>query len=147
VHQPAEVDGELVRLGSRQQHAVVERVQEPRLADPALLLDEDAVHHRDLPGGTAEAERRDLRPDPDGLAEGHAMVVRGGGHAAPAGWTAGQAAARLRRDSAGSPRSGRIAIRMKASARSNRSLSGQMGGKAPWRPREADDGRNAWAVA
>ena len=42
-----------------QEHAVVERVQEPRLADPALLLDQDAVHDRDLPGGAAEGERGD----------------------------------------------------------------------------------------
>ena len=35
VQQPADVDGELLRLGAGQEHAVVERVQEPRLADPA----------------------------------------------------------------------------------------------------------------
>jgi hypothetical protein len=40
---------------ARQQHAVVERVEEPLLADPLLFLDKDAVHHRDLPGGSAEA--------------------------------------------------------------------------------------------
>ena len=70
VQQPADVDGELLRLRARQQHAVVERVQEPRLADPALLLDQDAVHHRDLPGGAAERESRDPRPGPHRLGEG-----------------------------------------------------------------------------
>ena len=54
VHQPADVGGELLRLGPRQQHAVVERVQEAALRHPALLLDEDAVHDRDLAGRAAE---------------------------------------------------------------------------------------------
>ena len=62
MHQPADIDRKLMRLGPRQQHAVVERVQESRLADPALLLDEDAMHHRDLPGGPAEAQRGDSSP-------------------------------------------------------------------------------------
>ena len=55
MQQPADVDGELLSLGSRQQHAIVERVKETRFADPALLLDEDAVHHCDLSRRTAEA--------------------------------------------------------------------------------------------
>ena len=54
VHEPADVGGELLRLGARQEHAVVQRVQEAVLADPALLLDEDAVHDRDLAGRAAE---------------------------------------------------------------------------------------------
>ena len=56
MHEPADIGGELLRLGAGQQHAVVQRVQEPVLADPALLLDEDAVHDRDLAGRSAEAE-------------------------------------------------------------------------------------------
>ena len=47
-------------------------MQEALLADPALLLDEDAVHHRDLPGRAAEAVERDARPGPQRLAERHA---------------------------------------------------------------------------
>ena len=54
VHQPADVDGELLRLGAGQQHAVVERVQEALLAEPAPALDQLAVHDRDLPGRAAE---------------------------------------------------------------------------------------------
>ena len=76
VQQPADVDRELLRLGAGQQHAVVERVQEAALADPALLLDEDAVHHRDLAGRPAEAQRGDARPDPHRLGERDAV----GGH-------------------------------------------------------------------
>ena len=56
VHEPADIGGELLRLGAGQEHAVVQRMQEPVLADPALLLDEDAVHDRDLAGGAAEAD-------------------------------------------------------------------------------------------
>ena len=63
VHQPADIDGELLGLGSGQQHAVVQRMQEPALGDPPLLLDDDAVHHRDLPGRAAEAQGGDARPD------------------------------------------------------------------------------------
>ena len=79
VQEPADIDGKLLRLGAGEQHAVVERVQEPVLADPALLLDEDAVHDGDLPGRAAEGERGDARPHPHGVAEGDA--VRGGGAA------------------------------------------------------------------
>ena len=45
VQQPADVDRELLRLGPGQQHAVVERVQEALLRDPAPPLDELAMHH------------------------------------------------------------------------------------------------------
>jgi hypothetical protein len=76
VQQPADVHRELLCLRPRQQHAVVERVQEPALADPALLLDQDAVHQRDLPGRPAEAERRDLRPGAHRLAERDAVAGR-----------------------------------------------------------------------
>jgi hypothetical protein len=51
-------------------------VQESLLADPAFLLDEDAVHHRDLPGRPAEAQQRNPRPDPNGLGQGDSMAGR-----------------------------------------------------------------------
>ena len=50
VEQPAEVDRELLSLGSRQQHAVVQGVQEPAFAHPAKFVDQLPVHHRDLSG-------------------------------------------------------------------------------------------------
>ena len=74
MHQPADIDGELLRLGAGQQGAVVQRLQEALLADPLLLLDDDAMHHRDLAGRAAEGERGDARPDLHRLAEGNAMV-------------------------------------------------------------------------
>ena len=46
------------RLAARWR-AQAERLQEPPLADPTLLVDDDAVHHRDLPGGAAEAQGPD----------------------------------------------------------------------------------------
>jgi hypothetical protein len=70
MQQPADVDRQLRRLGARQQHAVVERVQEARVADPASLLHQLAMHQRDLPGRSAEAQQPDPRPDPGGLAQG-----------------------------------------------------------------------------
>ena len=80
VHQPADIDGELLRLGAGQQGAVVERLQEAVLADPPLLLDDDAMHHRDLARRAAEGKRRDAGPYFHGLAERHAMVRRLLGH-------------------------------------------------------------------
>src|SRR5262245_25523861 len=68
VHQPADVGGKLLRLGSRQQHAVVERVQKTLLGDPALFFDEDAMHHRDLPGRSTKAEPGNPQPCPKSLA-------------------------------------------------------------------------------
>jgi len=38
-------------------------VQKALLADPALFLDEDAMHQRDLSGGAAERQDADLGPD------------------------------------------------------------------------------------
>src|SRR5882757_2963281 len=77
VQQPADIGGKLLRFGSRQQHAVVERMQEAPLRDPVLLLDEDAVHHRDLAGGPAETEHRDAEPYDERFAEGDAVRVIG----------------------------------------------------------------------
>jgi len=68
VHQPADIGRKLLRFGTGEQHAIVEGVEEPVLTDPPLLLDEDAVHHRDLTGGTAERECRDAQPDPKSFA-------------------------------------------------------------------------------
>jgi len=56
VQQPPHVDGELLRLGAGQQHAVVQRVQEPPVADPPPALDELLVHDRDLPSRPAEVD-------------------------------------------------------------------------------------------
>src|SRR3984893_5918494 len=62
VHHPADISRELLRLRSRQQHAVIEGVQESCFRNPVFLLDEDSMHHRDLSGGAAEAEACDPQP-------------------------------------------------------------------------------------
>ncbi len=62
VHHPADIGGELLGLRSRQHHAVVERVEEALLRDPAFPFDEVLVHDRDLPGRTAEADEAELEP-------------------------------------------------------------------------------------
>jgi len=43
VHQPADVNGKLLRLRSRKHHAVIERVQKSPLRDPAFFLDQVLV--------------------------------------------------------------------------------------------------------
>src|SRR5439155_11483044 len=70
VQEPAHVDRELLGLGSGQQHAVVQGVQEPGVADPAPALHQLLVHDRDLPGGTAEVDEAELDPEHRRLTEG-----------------------------------------------------------------------------
>jgi hypothetical protein len=74
MHQPADVRGELLRLGSGQKHAVVERMQEPALRHPSFFFDENAVHDGDLPGRAAEAQRRDTKPDAKGFSHRNAVT-------------------------------------------------------------------------
>src|SRR5205809_814214 len=62
-HSGADVSArEPMRFGAGENHAVVERVQEASLGDPALLLDELAMHDCDLPGRTAEADPAEFPP-------------------------------------------------------------------------------------
>lgn len=61
---PADIDGKLHTLRAGQQHAVIESMQETLLAEPALLLDADAMHQRYLPGRATEAQQADTSPDP-----------------------------------------------------------------------------------
>ena len=63
VHQPADVGGQLLRLGSGQQHAVVQGVQKTGFRDPALLLHQLAVHDGNLPGRTTKADKAQLEPE------------------------------------------------------------------------------------
>ena len=74
MQQPADIGRQLLRLRARQQHAVVQRMQKPALGDPVLFLDQDAVHHRDLPGRAAETQYGDPQPDPKGFAEADAVT-------------------------------------------------------------------------
>src|SRR5207253_9289592 len=69
VEEPADVDGELLRLRSRKEHAEIQRVQKARLADPFFLFDQLALHNRDLAGRSAERNESELQPKPEGFTE------------------------------------------------------------------------------
>jgi hypothetical protein len=69
VHQPADVGGQLLRLRPRQDHGVVKRMQETVLGYPAALLHQFLVHHADLPGGAAEADKTEFQPVAERLPE------------------------------------------------------------------------------
>ncbi len=71
VHHPADIGGELLGLRARQHHAVVERVQEALLGDPAFPLYQILVHDRDLPGWAAEADEAELEPVAESLGKGY----------------------------------------------------------------------------
>src|SRR5215207_10928793 len=76
VHQPADIGRELLRLRPGKEHAVIERMQKPVLGNPALLLDEDLVHYRDLAGWAAEAQQGDTQPDAKCFRQRHAVRGR-----------------------------------------------------------------------
>src|ERR1700730_1740291 len=61
-------------------------MQEARVADPAALLDELAVHQGDLAGWAAEAEPADLRPHARGFRQTDRIVgcLCGSGFCPPA---------------------------------------------------------------
>ena len=65
VQAPAQPDRELKRLGARQQDAEIERIQVGALVDPAPLLDEFAMHDRDLCDRPAEGDQ----PKPEPVSE------------------------------------------------------------------------------
>jgi hypothetical protein len=71
VHAPGDVDRQLGCLRPRQQHREIQCPQEHRLADPALLVDELAVHDRDLAGRSAEIDEAELEPEAERLAKRH----------------------------------------------------------------------------
>ena len=60
---PADPRGQLLCFGTGQQVAEIERLEVLVFADPTALLDQFAVHQRDLPCGAAEAEEADARGD------------------------------------------------------------------------------------
>lgn len=57
VQQPPDVNCQLLRFRARQQNAVVQDIQGPCIADPALAFHHLMAHHGDLPGRPAEADK------------------------------------------------------------------------------------------
>src|SRR5204863_4458573 len=82
MHQPADVGRQLLGLGAGQHHAVVQRVQEALLADPAASLHQLRVQDRDLPRRPAEADEAHPQPETKGLGKGNGRRrgVGGGAH-------------------------------------------------------------------
>jgi len=79
MHQPADIGRELLRLRARQHHAVVQRVQEAALGNPAPVLDQFLMHDRNLAGRSAKTDETQLEPEHEGFAEWNAGGS-GGGH-------------------------------------------------------------------
>jgi hypothetical protein len=63
VKRPANVDGELLRLPSRQEHAEVQCVQKSLFTDPPSLFDQLGVHDGDLASRSAETDKSQLEPE------------------------------------------------------------------------------------
>jgi hypothetical protein len=61
--QPARIGCQLHGFRPRKQHAEIERMQEPRLVEPAAFLDQLPVHQRNLPCWTAEGKKPDAAED------------------------------------------------------------------------------------
>jgi hypothetical protein len=64
VKRPANVDGELLRLPSRQEHAEVQCVQKSLFTDPPSLFDQLGVHDGDLASRSAETDKSSLNQKP-----------------------------------------------------------------------------------
>ena len=77
MHQPADIDSELLSLGPREEHAVIQSVEETFIRKPPPFLDQLAVHYRYLTGWTAEGNKPQLHPKTKCLTERYV---------APAGW-------------------------------------------------------------
>src|SRR5215204_1174786 len=77
VQPPPDVGRDLLRLRTGQEHAEVERPQVLLLGNPPLLLDELAVHDRDLTCGTPEVDEAELYPEPESLPEAHGLGLHG----------------------------------------------------------------------
>src|SRR5260221_2224091 len=60
VQKPTDIDCQLLSFRSGQKHAIIERMEEARFADPFLLLDQFGVHDRDLSSGPTKTDKSKL---------------------------------------------------------------------------------------
>jgi hypothetical protein len=74
MQQPTQVDRELLRLRTRQQHAEVQRVQEAPVRHPRPTVHDLVVHEGDLPGRPSEVDEPELDPEARSLAERHVVL-------------------------------------------------------------------------
>src|SRR5262245_61321104 len=78
MQEPADISRKLLGFRTRQEHAVIQCVQESTFGYPVLLFDKNAMHHCNLSGRPAETENGDTQPNDERFAEGDAvrMVAR-----------------------------------------------------------------------
>src|SRR5215813_15221646 len=69
MQEPANVSGQLLGFRTWKEHAVIQCVQEARLADPPSFIDQLSLHDRDLPGRSAEADETKFHPKPECFSE------------------------------------------------------------------------------
>ena len=62
VKTPSDIGGELHRLGAGKKHAKVQRMEEALFRNPPPLVDEHAMHQRDLTRGAAQGQNADPGP-------------------------------------------------------------------------------------
>jgi hypothetical protein len=82
MQQPPDVSRELLRLRPRQQHAIVQRMQETALRNPASSLHQFLVHDGNPPGRTTEADQTQFQPEARRQQQAH-RGLGGGAHAMP----------------------------------------------------------------
>jgi hypothetical protein len=69
MQEPADIGGELLRLGAGQEHAEVQGVEKMAFWHPFPGFHDLFVHHRDLAGRTAKAYEPQLEPETESLPE------------------------------------------------------------------------------
>ena len=70
VQQPSDVDRQLLGLRPWKQGAERKGMEKALLPDPTFLVDEGALHHRDLTSRAAERLQGDREPGTSGLRKG-----------------------------------------------------------------------------
>ncbi len=104
VHEPADVGSQLLGLRPWQHHAVVQRMEETVLRDPAAPLDQFLMHEGDLSRRTTEADETEPQPVAECVGAGrrgrclHAAITV---HGAPAARHTGRRRREWRRQAAG----------------------------------------------
>ena len=68
--QPADIGSKLHGFRPRQQHAEIQRVQKPVIGNPFAVLNDLAMHQRNLASRSAKGQQSDLRPDGKHLGKG-----------------------------------------------------------------------------
>jgi len=64
---PADLCREQLPLRPWQRQAIIQGIEKSVSGNPALLLDENAIHRSKLHGRTSETEQSNARPDAEGL--------------------------------------------------------------------------------